>query len=106
MDKFRREVCLEDGKNPIVCLKQELGRLGKDVWLEVGSLVTTAESDSNTSKSTKKVNRLRQWNSRWDCFVDLMDTSQILDGDKLIAMCMRGCSNKTPDHQFFHQQLP
>ena len=64
-------------------------------WKLIGSPVTAAENDSNTSKSMKKVYRLQRWNSRWDCFVDIMDTSQISDGDKLIAVCMRGCSDKS-----------
>ena len=31
VDVFCREVNIEDGKDPIVCLEQKLGKLGKDV---------------------------------------------------------------------------
>ena len=38
-DEFCRKVHIEEGKDPIVCLEQELGKLGRDVRLEVGSPV-------------------------------------------------------------------
>ena len=44
-------------------------------------------TDTVASSKPKEVYRLKRWSSRWDCFVDIMDASQIADGDKLIAMC-------------------
>ena len=78
MDEFCREVHIEDGKDPIMCLEQELGKLGKDV----GSPVPAEMG------SSKEVYRLRCWSSRWECYIDVIDSSQIADGDVLYHTCM------------------
>ena len=94
VDGFCREVRIEDGKDPIVCLEQELGKLDRDVRLEVGSPVP-AETNCDTAGSTKEVYRLLRWSSRWDCFVDVTDANQIADGDKLTAVCRYSRDDKT-----------
>ena len=94
VDRFCREVRIEDGKDPIVCLEQKLGKLDRDVRLEVGSPVP-AETNCDTAGSTKEVYWLLRWSSRWDCFVDVMDANQVADGDKLTAVCRDSRGDKT-----------
>ena len=85
VEGFSREVHIKNGEDALVCLEGELRRIGKDVRFEI-SESADAQDDSD---STKEVCRLQRWSKRRNCFVDITDASQIVDGDKLSTICLR-----------------
>ena len=90
VERFRREVHIKNGEDALVCLEGELRRIGKDVRFEISASASVQDS----SDSTKEVCRLQRWSKSRKCFVDITDASQIIDGDKLIAICLRRSSRR------------
>ena len=85
VDEFEWEVHIDSRKDSFVCIEQELGKLGKDVHLEV-SVAEDGTEPNSEKKSTKEIYRLHRYSDRWKCYVDVMNASQIADGDSLIAV--------------------
>ena len=85
VEGFRREVHIKNGEDTLVSLQEELVRVvGKDVRLEYA---ISAGSQDISNVSTKRIYRLQRWSERRNCYVDITDASQIVDSDKLIAIC-------------------
>ena len=85
VEGFRWEVHIKNGEDTLVSLQEELVRVvGKDVRLEYA---ISAGSQDISNVSTKRIYRLQRWSERRNCYVDVTDTSQIVDSDKLITIC-------------------
>ena len=76
MNGSRKVLCV--GRNEIVyTLENEIGLLGIDGILAYFSCVR------GQSAGTKKVYILQKWSDKWNAFIDVTDTDQIVDGDRL-----------------------
>ena len=98
VEGFRREVHIKNGEDVLVCLERELGRIGKDVRLELSA---STDLQGSSDVSTKGICRLQRWSEKWNCFVDITDACQIADGDKLITICPRSqCTSEASMSSF------
>ena len=55
-------------------------------WVDVEITLCSSSTDSN---SDKNLYYLQKWSKKWNCFVIIDDSKDILDGDRL-TMCKKG----------------
>ena len=75
----RKVLCVS--RNEIVyTLENEIGLLGIDGVLAYFSCIR------GQSAGAKKVYILQKWSDKWNSFIDVTDTDQIVDGDRLTVI--------------------
>ena len=77
----RRQLTVSNGENLIDCITTELHRIGRSQ-----AQVYTANVDLNTVDRGREVYLLQKWSPQWECYLDVNQTSEISDGDKLAVV--------------------
>lgn len=76
----RRQITVSGGESITECVTTELRRVGRSS----ASVYTADHNLQNTEE--RDVYLLQKWSPQWDCFVDIRNTNEIHDGDRLTVV--------------------
>ena len=76
----RRQITVSGGESITNCVTTELRRIGR-----AGANVYTADHNLQNTEE-RDVYLLQKWSPQWDCYVDIRNTNEIHDGDRLTVV--------------------
>lgn len=77
----RRQITVSGGESITDCVSAELRRVGRS-----GASVRTADHNLQNTAEGEEVYLLQKWSPQWDCYVDIRNTNEIRDGDRLTVV--------------------